>query len=135
MASRFTNRYQSFCSSLESLTKAKERDPEDEFVLSGTVQKFNLTFDISWKVMKDVIVKYHKIQNFAVGSPRETLRTAYSVQLIENDMWMKMLETRNELTHDYDGELAAESFSIIINDYIPLFEKLKEKVQVYVNEI
>ncbi|MCC8140831.1 MAG: nucleotidyltransferase domain-containing protein [Lachnospiraceae bacterium] len=30
----------------------------------------------------DIVVKYHKIQNFATGSPRETLRTACSVQLI-----------------------------------------------------
>ena len=57
MVSKFTNRYASFCNSLDSLTKAKTRNPEDEFVLSGTVQKFSLTFDISWKVMKDIIVK------------------------------------------------------------------------------
>ncbi len=60
-----TNRYHSFCSSLEGLQKARLRDSKDEFVLSGTVQKYNLTFDISWKVMKDILVKYHGIQSFA----------------------------------------------------------------------
>ena len=135
MASKFTNRYMSFCSSLDSLEKAKTRNPEDEFVLSGTVQKFSLTFDISWKVMKDIIVKYHKIQNFATGSPRETLRTAYSVQLIDDDMWMEMLDTRNELTHDYNGELAADSFDKIVNEYIPMFETLREKGERYMKII
>ncbi|MCM1282767.1 MAG: nucleotidyltransferase substrate binding protein [Muribaculaceae bacterium] len=62
------------------------------FVLSGTVQKYNLTFDISWKVMKDIIVKYHKKSDFAAGSPREVLRAAHSVDLIDNDIWMEMLE-------------------------------------------
>jgi hypothetical protein len=45
MEGKFINRYQSFCQSLKGLEKAKNRNPEDEFVLSGTVQKFNLTFN------------------------------------------------------------------------------------------
>ena len=125
MASKYTNRYLSFCDCLDGLSKAKFRDPSDEFVLSGTIQKFNLTFDISWKVMKDIIVKYHGIQDFATGSPRETLRTAYSVNLINDDLWMDMLSKRNELSHDYNGHLAAECFDIIINKYVDLFNAFK----------
>lgn len=125
MDAKFINRYNSFCSSLAALEKAPMRDPEDEFVLSGTVQKFSLTFDIAWKVMKDIIVKYHKIQTFATGSPRETLRTAYSVHLITDDAWMVMLNMRNELSHDYDGSMAGACFHTIINDFLPLFQQFR----------
>ena len=131
---RLINRYHSYCASLAALEKAKGRDPEDEFVLSGTVQKFALTFDISWKVMKDIIVKYHKIQSFAAGSPRETLRTAYSVGLIADDAWMEMLNLRNELSHDYDGSLAKESFEIITGEYIPLFQQFCEEAGKFVEQ-
>ncbi|MCD8046326.1 MAG: nucleotidyltransferase substrate binding protein [Clostridiales bacterium] len=125
MDAKFTNRYNSFCSSLLALEEAQMRDPEDSFVLSGTVQKFNLTFDIAWKVMKDIIVKYHKIQTFATGSPRETLRMAYSVNLISDDAWMMMLNMRNELSHDYDGSMAREYFQTIVREFIPLFQQFR----------
>ncbi len=134
MDAKYINRYHSFCSSLESLEKAKTRDSSDEFVISGTIQKFNLTFDISWKVMKDIIVKYHQILDFATGSPRETLRIAHSVRLIEDDEWMRMLKLRNELAHDYDGELAKASFDEIIGSYLSLFQKFREEAKKYITE-
>ena len=130
MVKKYIERYQSFCLSLESLKKVRKRDIRDEFVLSGTVQKFSLTFDIAWKVMKDMIVKYHGINDFATGSPRETLRLAASVRLISDDRWMQMLADRNALTHDYDGKLAQEKVHQIVDVYIPLFEQLKERVAV-----
>ncbi len=126
MDRKYIERYHSFCSSLESLMGARDRDLNDEFVLSGTVQKFSLTFDIAWKVMKDIIVKYHKINDFATGSPRETLRIAYSVKLIGDDRWMNMLGDRNGLTHDYDGTMAKEKVHVIVDEYIPLFVKFRE---------
>lgn len=126
MEDRYTKRFKSYCNSLESLKEARERDPGDSFVLSGTVQKFSLTFDISWKIMKDIIVNYHKIQSFATGSPRETLRIAASVNLVDDDRWMEMLDKRNELSHDYDGGMAEELFPVIISEYIPLFEKFRD---------
>ena len=135
MESKYINRFNSFCKSLDSLMGAKKRDANDDFVLSGTVQKFSLTFDISWKVMKDIIVKYHKIQTFATGSPRETLRTAHSVGLISDDIWMDMLDDRNNLAHDYDSELAKECFDRIVGDYTQVFLLFKEKAQYYMKEM
>lgn len=135
MEEKYINRYRSFCDSLSGLEKAKMRDPEDEFVLSGTAQKFNLTFDLSWKVMKDILVKYHKIQDFATESPRETLRTAYTVGLISDDDWMKMLTLRNNLAHDYDGRLVRESFEVIVNDYVPLFQNFQRIAEGYMTRM
>lgn len=131
MDAKSINRFHSFCSSLDGLLKAKFRDGEDEFVLSGTVQKFNLTFDISWKVMKDILVKYHGIQSFATGSPRETLRTAQGAALIDDDIWMDMLEDRNALAHDYHGALAKDCFQKIINPYTDAFLAFRDNAQKY----
>ena len=57
MENKFINRYNTFCRCLENLKKSQKADPEADFVLEGTVQNFNLAFDISWKVMKDILVK------------------------------------------------------------------------------
>lgn len=47
MERKSINRYRSFCKSLNNLSEAKEKDPDDKFVLSGTVQMYDLSFDLS----------------------------------------------------------------------------------------
>lgn len=105
MDAKFEKRFQSFCNSLESLAEARQRDLLDSFVLSGTSAKFSITFDLSWKVMKDILIQYYSITGFVAGSPREVLREAFKANLVSNDAWMDMLKVRNELAHDYDGEI------------------------------
>ena len=116
---------------MQNLSKSVNADPDADFVLEGTVLNFNLTFDISWKVMKDILIKELGILDFAIGSPRETLKQAFMNGIIDNDEWMQMLRVRNQLAHDYDGTFAAEMFQNIIKVYYPLFEKLAERVEVY----
>ena len=131
MESKYINRYNTFCSSLKNLEKSRYADPKADFVLEGTVLNFNLTFDISWKVMKDILIKQLGILDFAIGSPREPLHQSFTNKIIDDDRWLQMLRARNQLAHDYDGTFAAEKFQDIINVYYPLFEKLKDNVKKY----
>lgn len=131
MEEKFINRYRSFCRSLDNLSDAKGKDSGDKFVLSGTVQMFNLSFDLAWKVMKDIITEYHGALDYPTGSPRETLRMAHSVGLIEDDIWMEMLRARNNLAHDYDGELAIKYFGKITSDYYLLMDDFRKKAVEY----
>ena len=131
MEDRFINRYHTFCKSLKNLEKSRLADPRADFVLEGTVLNFNLTFDIAWKVMKDILVKKLGILDFAVGSPRETLQQAFVNKIIDDDQWMQMLRVRNQLAHDYDGSFASEKFQDIINVYYPLFEKMRKHAEKY----
>ena len=109
MDEKFTKRYESFKNSLSSLSEARERDMTDSFVLSGTSAKFSITFDLAWKVMKDILVQYYAITGFVAGSPREVLRESFQANLIEGDEWMEMLKVRNLLAHDYDGIIVKNS--------------------------
>ena len=52
MENKYINRYRTFCKCLDNLKKSKQANPNEDFVLEGTIMNFNLTFDISWKVMK-----------------------------------------------------------------------------------
>lgn len=131
MENKYINRYNTFCKSLKNLEKSRRADPKADFVLEGTVLNFNLTFDIAWKVMKDILVKEMGVLDFATGSPRETLEQAFINRIIDDDRWIQMLKARNQLAHDYDGSFATEKFKDIIQVYYPLFEKFRDKAEVY----
>lgn len=92
---------------------------------------FSLTFDIAWKVMKDILVKELGILDFAIGSPRETLQQAFTNGMIDDDRWMQMLRVRNQLANDYDGTFAKEQFQNIMTVYYSLFAKLKDYIEKY----
>ena len=129
MDEKFNRRFMSFCNSLDALAEARQRDLSDSFVLSGTSAKFSITFDLSWKVMKDILVQYYAITGFVAGSPREVLRESYKANLISDESWMEMLKVRNELAHDYDCEIVKEHFNTIVKEYIDLFYEFEETVK------
>ena len=126
---KFTKRYESFQRSLDALAEARQRDLSDSFVLSGTSAKFSITFDLAWKVMKDILVQYYAIADFVSGSPREVLREAFRAGMITGDEWMEMLKVRNQLAHDYDGVIVKEQCEIIVTTYIDKFYEFGEKVE------
>lgn len=99
MDEKFYKHFESFQKSLAALAEVRQRDLNDSFVLSGTGAKFSITFDLAWKVMKDIIIQDYAVVDFPKGSPREVLRKAFEFRLIQSDLWMEMLKNRNELTH------------------------------------
>ena len=129
MDEKFNRRFMSFCNSLDALAEARQRDLSDSFVLSGTSAKFSITFDLSWKVMKDILVQYYAITGFVASSPREVLRESYKANLISDESWMEMLKVRNELAHDYDCEIVKEHCNTIVKEYIDLFYEFEETVK------
>ena len=129
MDEKFNRRFLSFCNSLDALAEARQRDLTDSFVLSGTSAKFSITFDLSWKVMKDILVQHYAITGFVAGSPREVLRESYKANLISDEAWMNMLKVRNELAHDYDCEIVKEHCNTIVQKYIDLFYEFENTVK------
>lgn len=129
MDEKFSRRYESFCNSLKALSEARERDFSDSFVISGTGAKFSITFDLAWKVMKDILIQHYAIIGFVTGSPKEVLREAFKANLIDDDDWMEMLKVRNELTHDYDGAVIISHCKMIVGKYIDLFYEFEDVVK------
>lgn len=129
MDEKFKKRFESFCNSLKALAEARERDFSDSFVISGTGAKFSITFDLAWKVMKDILIQHYAIIGFVTGSPRDVLREAFKANLIDDDSWMEMLKIRNELIHDYDGAVVKAHCETIVGKYIDLFYKFEKTVK------
>ena len=129
MDEKFKRRFELFCNSLKALTEARGRDFSDSFVISGIGVKFAITFDLAWKVMKDILIQHYAIIGFVAGSPRDVLREAFKANLIGDDGWMEMLKVRNELTNDYDGAVVKAHCEMIIGKYIDLFYEFEKIVK------
>ena len=69
------------------------------------------------------------MNDFVAGSPRETLKTAFKLGIISDDVWMDMLKLRNLLSHDYDLSVVNEAFDRICNEYIRAFGIFADKVE------
>ena len=128
MEEKYLKRFESFQRSLDALAEARERDMTDSFVLSGTSAKFSITFELAWKVMKDILTGYYDMTDFVSGSPKEVLKRAFSAELISDDQWLMMLCVRNELAYDYDSEIIKERCQDITESYIDLFYEFSGRV-------
>lgn len=67
----------------------------------GVIQRFEYTFELAWKTLKD----YMESQEVEAGFPREVIKKAFHYGLIEDgEIWMDMLEKRNLMAHTYNEE-------------------------------
>lgn len=121
-------KYENHCIHLHVLEKAAEQDLENEFIISGIIDKFFIQFELGWKMLKELL-KYEGKAVGATGSPRAIIKEAYSIyDFLEEEIWLEMLENRNDLAHIYDGGKARELADIIISKYVPAFQKMENAV-------
>ena len=127
-------KFENYSLNLNVLSKAEKEDLENEFIISGIIDKFFIQFELGWKVLKD-LMRYEGRSIANTGSPREIIKAAYSVyDFIEEDVWLSMLRARNDMTHIYDKNAAKETVNKILNEYIPAFIKLKDGIEEYYGE-
>lgn len=87
----------------------------------GLVQRFEYTFELAWKTLKD----YLESQNVDVRFPREVIKSGFQYELIEDgEIWLEMLEMRILMTHTYDEEIFNTSITKITGYFYPEIEKL-----------
>lgn len=124
-------KYDNYCSNLAVLKKADKEDLENEFIISGIIDKFFLQFELGWKTFKELL-RYEGKQAANTGSPREIIKAAYTIyDFIEENAWICMLKERNDMTHIYDGNAAQELVERILEEYIPVFEKVRVGMEEY----
>ncbi len=121
-------KFDHYCSNLSVLSRAEYEDLNNEFIIGGIIDKFNIQFELGWKVLKQLLLYEGRVEGQS-GSPREILKVAYTIfDFIDEDIWLNMLKNRNTLTHIYDGTEAKRLVTLIIQDFIPAFIHLKEGI-------
>ncbi len=122
---RYEERKQELLNATERLKEALQEN-ESEIVIDGTLHRFEFTFELAWKTLKDYL-EYSGIID-GIGSPREIIKTAFSNGILEDgESWIKMMLARNSLSHLYDEEKSREIYNEIKCIYIHLIENLNKK--------
>lgn len=99
----------------------------DDLRIDGILQRFEFTFELAWKCMKDYLEIQGVIANS--GSPREIIQLAFKHNLIiDGEKWIEMMISRNSLSHMYDKSISREIYEKIKNKYIKLLKELQEKI-------
>lgn len=122
---RWKQRFENFNKSYKLLKKYSTQTITTELERAGIIQFFEMTFELAWKVLKD----YLESQGYDVKSPRETVKQAFQIELIENGhIWIDALSNRDLTTHTYDEELAEKMTKEILTIYLPELEKMHNKL-------
>ncbi len=128
-------KFDNYKSNLTVLSQAYNENLENEFIISGIIDKFFIQFELAWKVLKELL-RYEGNSIANTGSPREIIKASYAVyEFIDEKLWLSMLKERNDMTHIYDGNEAKELVKKIIGEYIPAFCLMKEEIENRYQEI
>ena len=119
-------KYENYVSALSSLRRAPEQDLANEFVQSGVIDKFELQFELGWKLFK-ALLAYEGDPVSATGSPRDVIKTAFQYyDFMDESLWLRMLRDRDDSDHIYDADRARRLVDTVVADYIPEFERVDE---------
>lgn len=125
MVLSFMKKIENFSKCLDVLKNADFKMAcDDEIYRTGIIGQFNLTFELAWKALQEVL-RIHGVSDAQSGSPREILQLGYKYGFIDDaDVWLLMLKKRNYSVHMYNGDEIDELVLFIRDSFIPAFSKL-----------
>ncbi len=101
----------------------------DDIYRTGIIGQFNLTFELSWKALQEVL-RLHGAEEASTGSPREILQLGYKLGFIDDcAVWLMMLKKRNTSIHIYNEDEIDEILLLIRDSFIPAFVVLEKTLQ------
>jgi nucleotidyltransferase substrate binding protein (TIGR01987 family) len=81
--------------------------PKTEWTRDSAIQRFEFTFELAWKAVATV-AQAHGVE---ARSPREAFKQAFALGWVtDEDVWLRMLDDRNRMTHTYNEAVAEEIF-------------------------
>lgn len=119
-----------FFRALQNLKEIDRYDPPKGNVeIAGLVALYEICFEQAWKAMKELL----EASGFAdtrTGSPKMVIKTAFQAHMISNEeVWIRALRDRNNVAHSYNEDIALAIIQHAREDYVPMFEDLREKMK------
>ncbi|MCH3963138.1 MAG: nucleotidyltransferase substrate binding protein [Clostridium sp.] len=116
-----------FIKALNKLDKGLlQYDGKNELLRYGLIQRFEFTFELAWKTLKEVFKDEGLME---LNSPKSVLKEAFSSGLIENEkLWINMLKDRNFTLYMYSESISMEISENIKDKYVDTLNKLKDKI-------
>lgn len=123
-------KYDNFCRTLENLKDVFQyEEPYNNVVLTGLVALYEICFEQSWKLMKELLEK-DGVAEARTGSPRQILKSAYQAGMVKDEaLWMDALAARNNVSHAYNQAVALHIVKQTKDLYYPMFVTLKKDIE------
>ena len=123
-------KYENFCAALVNMKEIYNyHPPYDNVVLTGLVGLYEICFEQSWKMMKEIL-ENHGYNESVTGSPKLILKTAYRANMIKDeDLWLNALQERNNITYSYNQRIALDIVSKAKDNFYEMFCELKKEVE------
>ena len=87
------------------------------------IQRFEYTFELAWKTLKDYLI-YGGV-GFDQITPRSVIKEAFAAKIIrDGQTWINMLEQRNLMSHTYDRRTFETVFAAISGQYLVALEQV-----------
>jgi len=119
---RWKQRFQNFKKAFQQFSDAVSCvDKLSVLEKEGMVQRFEYTFELAWKTLKDFL----EAKNVDAKYPREVIKKAFEYEIIKDgETWLEMLEQRNLMTHTYSEEIFTKAVQMICGKYYPVIEQV-----------
>ena len=132
---RWRQRFDNFQKAFLLLKEALEEKPIDEYSKleqEGIIQRFEYTFELAWKTIKDKLF----YEGYDEKTPRAVIRRAFEVEFIteeDTEIWLDSLDKRNILSHTYNEDAAREALEAIRDNYYPVIKQVYRSLKAEIN--
>lgn len=103
-----------------------ESNEANKLAVDRTIQRFEFSVELFWKTLKRILFD----KGVETHSPKDTLKKAFAYKWFDNmDLWLGMLNDRNQTSHIYNEDKALEIYNNIKKyhpEMVRLFEFLKK---------
>jgi len=91
----------------------------------GLIKAFEFTHELAWKMLKDFL---ESRGNKDIYGSKDAVRESFRLGLVDNgELWMEMIENRNQTAHTYNLEIAKKIVNAIVHKYYEQFDLLRKK--------
>ena len=132
---RWQQRFDNFQKAFLLLKEALEEKPIDEYSKleqEGIIQRFEYTFELAWKTIKDKLF----YEGYDEKTPRAVIRRAFEVEFIteeDTEIWLDSLDKRNMLSQTYNEDAAREALEAIRDNYYPVIKQVYQSLKAEIN--
>jgi nucleotidyltransferase substrate binding protein (TIGR01987 family) len=100
-------------------------EPESDIVRDSAILRFELTFEVGWKVVQLLV----REQGLDANSPRQASQQAFALGWItDEEVWADIIRARNTAVHVYREEYA-EALYRELGRYYQAFEQLQAAIE------
>ncbi len=128
---RWQQRFDTFQKAFLLLQEALEDSPIHEYSKleqEGIIQRFEYTFELAWKTLKDKLF----YEGYDEKTPRGVIRRAFEVGFIseeDTEIWLDSLSKRNIFSYTYDEGALRKALEAIRDSYYPVIRQVYQALK------